>query len=145
MSARLFLVLVLLSAAISFAQEQGSPPRTDLLTMNGGKPNLSATDDGITSYKTDEIYERGTTRVRRLKPAEVKFKIELPFGYTLFNDLLFAVETDTVVTGPSDITFHLPSARSKERRSLSCGSFIRSSTTPIRKFQNGLTQRSTRH
>lgn len=116
MSARLFLVLVLvlLSAAISFAQEQGSPPRTDLLTMNGGKPNLSATDDGITSYKTDEIYERGTTRVRRLKPAEVKFKIELPFGYTLFNDLLFAVETDTVVTGPSDITFHLPSARTKE-------------------------------
>ena len=82
--------------------------------MNGGKPNLSATGEGITSYKNDEIYQRGKMSVRLLKPEEVKFKIELPIGYTLFNNLIYVVETDISFAGLSDITFSLPSARTKE-------------------------------
>ena len=55
-------------AIVCFAQDPPQPPveqyeprapQTDLLTLNGGKPNLSAADEGITAYKTDEIYQRG--------------------------------------------------------------------------------------
>jgi uncharacterized protein DUF11 len=113
---RLLLIVVLLYAAgVSRAQEpQNSPPRTELLTMNGGKPNLSAAGEGIISFKNDEIYKKGKMTVRLLKPAEVPFKLEFPPGYSLYNDLIYVIETDIVAAGPSDITFNLPSARTKE-------------------------------
>jgi len=109
-------VLLLSIARVSPAQEpdKSSGPNIELLTMNGGKPNLSATGEGITSYKNDEIYQRGKMSVRLLKPEEMKFKIELPIGYTLFNNLIYVVETDISFAGLSDITFNLPSARTKE-------------------------------
>jgi len=109
-------VVFLGTAAVCSAQnsQSFSPPRIDLLTLNGGKPNLSATGEGITAYKTTHIYKPGTMRVRLVKPADVKFKIDLPAGYTVFNDLIYEIETDTVFSGPHDIIFHLPSARTKE-------------------------------
>ena len=101
---------------IAFGQEtQRDPgPRTELLTMNGSKPNLSPTGEGITSYKIGDLYNRGLTRITLVKPADAQFKIELPIGYTLFNDLIYKVETEAVFTGPTDITFNLPSARTTE-------------------------------
>ena len=89
-------------------------PRTELLTMNGSKPNLSPTGEGITSYKIGDLYQRGSTRIDLVKASDAKFKIELPIGYSVFNDLLYTVETKAVFTGPTDITFSLPSARTKE-------------------------------
>jgi hypothetical protein len=112
----LICVFLVWTATVCIAQEpqKFSGPRTELLTMNGGKPNLSATGEGIASYKSDEIYQRGKMTVRLLKPAEMKFKLELPVGYSLFNDLIYVIETDISFVGPSDITFNLPSARTKE-------------------------------
>jgi hypothetical protein len=110
-------VLLLWTVSVSPAQEpqKTSGPRIELLTMNGGKPNLSATGEGIASYKNDEIYQRGKMTVRLLKPEERKlFTLELPLGYSLFNDLIYVVETDISFAGLSDITFNIPSARTKE-------------------------------
>ncbi|HZI62762.1 MAG TPA: hypothetical protein VFD62_18775 [Pyrinomonadaceae bacterium] len=61
---RLLLLTVVL-CTVSFAQEQekSSGPRTELLTSDGGKPNLSATGDGITSYKANGVYHRGKATV----------------------------------------------------------------------------------
>jgi uncharacterized repeat protein (TIGR01451 family) len=108
--------VLFLSFDLSFAQEpeKFSGPGTEFLTMNGGKPILSATGEGMTSYKNDEIYQLGTMKVRLLKREEVNFKVELPIGYTLYNDLIYKIETDIVFAGWSDITFSLPSARTKE-------------------------------
>lgn len=109
-------ILLLWTVGVLPAQEsEKSPgPRIELLTMNGGKPNLSATGEGISSYKNDEIYQRGKMTVRLLKPEEVNFKIELPYGYSLFNNLIYIVDTDISFAGLSDITFNIPSARTKE-------------------------------
>lgn len=115
-------VLLLGSAAVCFAQDpapverpyEPRAPQTDLLTLNGGKPNLSATGEGITAYKTDEIYQRGKMSVQLVKPADTPYKIELPTGYTVFNDLMYAVQTNAVFTGTCDIVFKLPSANAKE-------------------------------
>jgi hypothetical protein len=82
--------------------------------MNDSKPNLSTTGEGITSYKIGDLYKRGSTRITLLKAAEARFKIELPIGYSIFNNLIYGVETDAVFTGPTDITFKLPSAHTKE-------------------------------
>jgi len=82
--------------------------------MNGGQASLSGTGEGITSYKITELYQRGTTRVKPVKASDAPFKIELPIGYTIFNNLMYSVETDAVFTGPTDISFTLPSARTKE-------------------------------
>jgi len=73
-------ILLLWTVGVLPAQEsEKSPgPRIELLTMNGGKPNLSATGEGISSYKNEEIYQRGKMTVRLHKPEEVNFKIELP-------------------------------------------------------------------
>ena len=86
----------------------------ELLTMNGSKPNLSATGEGITSYKFDELFNRGKSTVVLVDPTKLPFKIELPVGYTLYNNLVYGIQTDAVFTGPSDITFKLPSIQSKE-------------------------------
>jgi hypothetical protein len=88
-----------------------SPPHVDLLTLNGGKPNLSPTGEGITSYKVSDLFQRGTTQV---KPLDTALKIELPVGYTLFNNLVYQVESDAVFSGFSDIEFSVPSARTRE-------------------------------
>ena len=82
--------------------------------MNGSKPNLSATGEGITSYKFDELFNRGKSTVVLVDPTKLPFKIELPVGYTLYNNLVYGIQTDAVFTGPSDITFKLPSIQSKE-------------------------------
>ena len=114
----LFLTGVLLLSIVNHSSaqefEKSSGPRTELLTMNGGKPNLSATGEGVTSYKNDEIYQLGTIKIRLLKPEEVTFKIDLPAGYTLYNDLIYVIETNISFAGWSDIAFSLPSARTKE-------------------------------
>ncbi|HTG94988.1 MAG TPA: hypothetical protein VL866_20490 [Pyrinomonadaceae bacterium] len=94
--------------------QESSAPRVELLTMNDSKPNLSATGEGITSYKIGDLYNRGSTRITLLKAAEARFKIELPIGYSVFNNLVYVVETNAVFTGPTDITFKLPSASTKE-------------------------------
>lgn len=82
--------------------------------MNGSKPNLSATGEGITSYKFDELFNRGKSSVSLLDLTKLGFKIELPVGYKLYNNLVYGVRTDAVFTGPTDITFKLPSVQSKE-------------------------------
>ncbi|HEU4507715.1 MAG TPA: hypothetical protein VFR78_05720 [Pyrinomonadaceae bacterium] len=114
----LFLVacVLFLNGPIASGQErQRDPgPRTELLTMNGSKPSLSQTGEGITSYKIGDLYQRGSTKITLVKAADAPFKVELPIGYTLFNDLVYRVETNAVFTGPTDVTFSLPSARTKE-------------------------------
>lgn len=104
------------SGTVASGQEAGQlgGPKQELLTMNGSKPNLSATGEGITSYKFDDLYNRGKTSVHLVDPAKLPFKVELPFGYTIFYNLVYGLETDAVFTGPTDITFKLPSARTKE-------------------------------
>ena len=108
--------VVILTGQTSSGQEKRRDPgpRTELLTMSGSTPNLSPTGEGITSYKIGDLYNRGSTRITLVKPADAPFKIELPIGYTLFNDLLYRVETNAVFTGPTDVTFSLPSALTKE-------------------------------
>jgi uncharacterized protein DUF11 len=94
--------------------DQSSGPWFELLTMNGGKPNLSPAGEGITSYKITELYNRGTTRVNLIKEPDPRLTLELPIGYTVFNHLIYSVMTDAVFTGPTDITFSIPSANTKE-------------------------------
>jgi hypothetical protein len=108
--------VLFLSGQIAYAQErQRDPgPQTELLTMNGSKPSLSQTGEGITSYKIGDLYNPGSTKITLVKAADAPFKIELPIGYTAFNDLIYKVETTAVFTGPTDVTFSLPSAGTKE-------------------------------
>jgi hypothetical protein len=110
----LFLFCCLANGSIALAQESAPGVRWELLTMNGSKPNLSATGEGITSYKFDELFNRGKSSVSLVDPTKLPFKIELPVGYTLYNNLVYGITTDAVFTGPTDITFKLPSVRNKE-------------------------------
>ena len=108
-------VLFLSSQIASGQQGQRDPgPKTELLTMNGSKPSLSQAGEGITSYKIGDLYNRGSTKITLVKAADAPFKIELPIGYTVFNDLIYRVETNAVFTGPTDVTFSLPSAATKD-------------------------------
>ena len=113
-----FVLLVLLGVFIGRGEvvsaQESQAPRIELLTMNGSKPNLSATGEGITSYKIGDLYNRGATQIDLVRQADARFKIELPLGYSIFNNLIYAVDTKAVFTGPTDITFKLPSARTKE-------------------------------
>jgi Domain of unknown function DUF11/Bacterial Ig domain len=86
----------------------------ELLTLNGGTPNLSPTEDAVTSYKITELFQRGTTRVSLMKGLDPQALPELPIGYTVFESLIFSVKTDAVFVGPADISFHLPSIKTKE-------------------------------
>jgi hypothetical protein len=105
-------ITLALSGGKVFAQDdQPNPPRTELLTMNGGKPPVGAEAEGIISFKTDDIYKRGQTKV---KPFDGSFKIELPVGYTLFNKLAYMIETDAQFSGPNDFTFRIPSAATSD-------------------------------
>ena len=110
----LILPVVIIGRAEVGSAQESQAPRVELLTMNGSKPNLSATGEGITSYKIGDLYNRGATQIDLLKQAEAGFKIELPLGYSLFNNLIYGVKTKAVFTGPTDITFKLPSAHTKE-------------------------------
>lgn len=83
----------------------------ELLTMNGSKPDLTADGVGIISYKTTDLFKRGITRVR---PFDLNLKIELPTGYTLFNNLAYVVSSEAVFSGPNDITFRVPAGTAKE-------------------------------
>lgn len=94
--------------------EQSPAPQIELLTLNGGKQNPRARGEGITSYKIGDLFKRGTTRITLVKAIEAPFRIELPIGYSVFNNLIYSIETDAVFSGPSDIAFNLPSARTKE-------------------------------
>jgi hypothetical protein len=104
------------SASVAFCQrtQESSVPRIELLTMNGGKPSLSPTGEGMISYKIDQLFERGTTQVTLLKGEIPHVRIELPAGYQVYNGLVYLVQTKAVFTGPSDIAFNLPSANSKQ-------------------------------
>jgi len=86
----------------------------ELLTMNGATPNLSPTGEGVTSYKITELYQRGTTRISLVNELDPHLIPELPIGYTIFNNLIYSVKTDAVFVGPADITFNLPSVKTKE-------------------------------
>jgi hypothetical protein len=108
------LLLALFDHSSAQEFEKSSGPRTELITMNGGKPNLSATGEGITSFRIEDLYQLGTMKIRLLKRGEVNFKIELPIGYTLYNDLIYVVETNIVFAGNTDVTFSLPSAQTKQ-------------------------------
>jgi len=113
-----YVLLVLPVVSIScdevVSAQESQAPRVELLTMNGSRPNLSATAEGITSYKIGDLYTRGATQIDVVKQADARFKIELPLGYRIFNNLIYRVETKAVFTGPTDITFKLPSVRTKE-------------------------------
>src|SRR6185369_9076438 len=108
------LLLILAIGSLAAAQDAGQGPRWELLTMNGSKPTLSATGERITSYKFDELFKRSKSSVILVDPTRLPFKLELPAGYTLYNNLVYGIETEAVFTGPSDITFKLPSVRTKE-------------------------------
>lgn len=89
-------VLLLCTADFSFAQESEPslppPPEIEILKLKGRKPNLDANGEGITSYKTSYEEQEGTASARLIKKTDLKFKFELPVGYTVFNDLLYLVE-----------------------------------------------------
>ena len=105
---------ILFWSALPASAQESSAPRVELLTMNGSKPNLSAAGEGITSYKIGDLYKRGSTRITLVQASDARFKIELPVGYSVFNNLIYSVDTDAVFTGPTDVTFHVPSAPNRE-------------------------------
>lgn len=115
---RLLLISLLLicTAHFSVAQESkpSPPPEIEILKLKGRKPNSDANVDRITSYKTSYEEQEGTASSRLIKKTELKFKFELPVGYTVFNDLIYLVEAQSLYLTTSDITFSLPSARTKE-------------------------------
>jgi hypothetical protein len=83
-----FVLLVLLVVFIGRGEivsaQESQAPQVELLTMNGSKANLSATGEGITSYKIGDLYSRGATQIDLVKQAGARFKIELPErGYQL--------------------------------------------------------------
>jgi uncharacterized repeat protein (TIGR01451 family) len=102
---------LLLFAGHTIAQDK-QPQRpqvsgVELLTMNGGQPELGPDGEGITSFITSDLFKRGQTHV---KPFNWSFKVELPVGYTLFNKLAYMIDTEAVFSGPNDFTFRIPSA-----------------------------------
>lgn len=104
-----------LLSSLCLAQEttadEPEPPAVELLTMNGSKPNLSPSGEGITSIKITDLFQRGVTHA---KPFDPNFPIELPVGYTLFNKLVYQIDSEAVVSGPDDFVFRIPSATTKE-------------------------------
>ncbi|HEU0048500.1 MAG TPA: DUF11 domain-containing protein, partial [Nitrososphaera sp.] len=105
------LLCVTVFGSVSSGQDKQTkgpePPGVELLKLSGSKPNLTFTGEGITSIKTSDLFKIGMTRV---KPFDRSFKIELPVGYTLFNNLAYMIDSDAVFSGPNDFTFKVPSA-----------------------------------
>jgi len=77
--------------------ERSSGQWFELLTMNGGTPNLSPTGEGIASYRITELFQRGTTQVSLIKEPNPRLTAELPIGYTVFNNLIYSVKTAAVL------------------------------------------------
>jgi hypothetical protein len=100
--------LIILFCSQSSAQET---KLIDLLKLNGGKPTLSETGEGVTSFKITDLFQLGVTKISPVKP---DFKVQLPIGYTVFNDLIYRMETKAVFSGPTDIELYLPSAKTAE-------------------------------
>jgi uncharacterized repeat protein (TIGR01451 family) len=92
-------------------EPEREPPKVELLTMSGSKPNLSPAGEGITSIKITDLFQRGVTVI---KPFDGNFAYQLPAGYTLFNKLAYEISSEAVFSGPNDFVFHLPSATTKE-------------------------------
>lgn len=111
------IVVLFLFSTLTSAQEkprensQVQPPRIDLLKLESSKPNLKPDGEGLTSYKIQYLFKSGVTRV---KPYDSNTAIELPTGYTLFNNLAYVVDTDAVYSGPNQIVFRVPSALNAE-------------------------------
>ena len=103
------------SDSVCLAQENSVAkslvPAVELLTMNGSKPSLTSDGEGITSFKTSDLFKRGVTSV---KPFDLNMKIELPTGYTLFNNLAYIIDSEAVFSGPNDIILRIPSAATIE-------------------------------
>jgi Domain of unknown function DUF11 len=119
---RITLLAILLSLIVGSSRAQDIPatelappepeaPKVDLLKLNGSKPNLSPDGEGIISIKISDLFQRGVTNTRLFEP---DFKIELPAGYTLFNRLVYQIDSKAVFSGPNDYVFRVPSATSKE-------------------------------
>ena len=109
---------ILISACGAVCSGQDNPnreslvPSVELLALKGSKPTLASNGEGITSIKISDLFKVGVTKVSPLKP---NVKIELPVGYTLFNNLAYMIESDVVYSGPNDFTFRIPSATSKDQ------------------------------
>src|SRR5687768_11794786 len=74
------------SAPASPNVDQAERPLTvDLLRFDGSKSQLAPNGEGIVSYKTTHLFKRGVTVI---KPSDFDSKIELPTGYTLFNNMV---------------------------------------------------------
>src|SRR2546430_3019721 len=107
-------ILLLLGGQV---QSQSNLPQrqpsvgVELLTMAGGKPTMGPDGEGISSFRTSDLFKVGKTQV---KPFDSSFKIELPIGYVLFKNLAYMIDTDAVFSGPNDFTFKVPSVSSKE-------------------------------
>jgi uncharacterized repeat protein (TIGR01451 family) len=78
--------------------------------LSGSKPNLTSNGEGITSIKINDLFGVGVTKVSPLDP---QVKIELPVGYTLFNNLAYSIETEAVFSGPNDFSFMISSATTR--------------------------------
>lgn len=107
-------IVVATSDSLCFGQDkpQGpDAPKVDLLALSGSKPALTPAGEGITSIKISDLFKIGITQV---KPFDSSFKIELPVGYTLFNNLAYMIDSEAVFSGPNDFVFRIPSAVTKE-------------------------------
>ena len=106
--ARLLLVAVFMVASGALCFGQGNqpkgpgPPAIDLLTLSGSQPGLTPAGEGIASIKISDLFAIGKTEV---KPFDSSFKIELPVGYALFNDLAYMIDSKAVFSGPNDFAF----------------------------------------
>lgn len=115
------LALIILTSNLCVAQQEGTevdpkPPAVELLKLSGSTPILSASGEGVTSFKTSDLFQRGVTAVR-LDDAILKdprLKIEFPTGYTIFNKLVYVIDTKAVFSGPNDVTFLISSATTRE-------------------------------
>ena len=110
----LFVALLISKGGQVWAQDNGpqsQPTRVELLTIDGGKPELGPDGEGIISFTTDDIFKRGKTHV---KPFDNSFKVELPVGYTLYHNLAYLIDSDAVFSGLNDFTFKLPAATTRD-------------------------------
>lgn len=104
-----FLALIFLATC---TQASGQDvPKIDLLKLKDSKPILSPAGEGVTSYKITDLFKRGTTKIVPFQP---KFKVQLPTGYTLLNNMIYGVETDSVFSAPIDVEFCISSADTAE-------------------------------
>lgn len=110
------IAITLIGAPALCRAQDGLPQRRppleiDLLAMSGSSTKLAGNGEGVVAARSSLLFKRGPTRVTAVDPA---FKLNLPPGYSLYNNLSYAVESEAVVTGPHLVTLNLPSVRNKE-------------------------------